>query len=120
MDMNDETKTKKAVQVFKALASESRINILQLLAGRALCVGALSDMTGISQGAVSQHLRVLKDAGLLQAERKGVYVHYQIPTEAQAQATAVLNHIFELNNVTSCQKGNRTCAKKKNVKSRNT
>ena len=118
--MDHENKTEQAVRIFKALAIESRVKIIQLLANRSLCVGALSDMTGISQGAVSQHLRILRDAGLVTPERNGLYIHYHIPREVHTQIKAVLRNIFEPENITPCQKGDRKCAKKKSVKNRKT
>ncbi len=67
----DRPELQAALRVFRALSVERRLEILRLLAGRALCVGALSDLLGISAGGVSQHLRILKDAGLVEAERRG-------------------------------------------------
>ncbi len=112
--------TEKAVKILKALAVESRMRIMQLLANRSLCVGALSDMTGISQGAVSQHLRILRDAGLVRSERKGLYIHYHIPSQVYTQVKSVLKNIFEPDKITPCQKGDRKCARKKNAENRKT
>ena len=54
-------KTTKAAEtqaaLFAALSTESRVRIVQLLSKNTLCVGALSEFTGISAGAVSQHLQ---------------------------------------------------------------
>jgi len=49
-----------------------------LLEEDALCVGALSRRLGISQSAVSQHLRILREKGLVQPERRGFHVHYRL------------------------------------------
>jgi len=73
-------KRQDAVRLFKALSSEARVRIIELLKSRALCVGALSARLGITPGAVSQHLRVLRDAGLVVAEKRGYYVHYALNT----------------------------------------
>jgi len=64
--------------IFKVLSAEVRVRILQLLKDRALCVGALSARLGVTQGAVSQHLRVLREAGLAVAEKRGYYTHYRL------------------------------------------
>ncbi len=65
---------------FAALADPTRLRLLQILAGqpedRPLCVNALASRLGVSQPAVSQHLRVLRSLGLVQAERRGPRVHY--------------------------------------------
>ena len=60
----------------KALSSPSRLRIIRLLGDRHYCVNALTARLAISQPAVSQHLAVLKDAGLVTDERCGTTVHY--------------------------------------------
>lgn len=62
----------------RVLSVETRLRILSLLAKRNLCVGALSCQLGVTQGAASQHLKILRDAGLVTAERNGYYVHYRV------------------------------------------
>ena len=64
--------------LFKTLSVDTRVRIVQLLKGRCLCVGALAGKLAVTQGAVSQHLRILKDAGLVLAEKKGYFVHYTL------------------------------------------
>lgn len=64
-------------RVARALAAEPRLCILMLLAKHSLCVCSLAERLSLSQPAVSQHLRVLREAGLIQAEKRGNYVHYR-------------------------------------------
>ncbi len=71
-------KIERAARLFKVLSVPARLRIVQLLSHRALCVGALAARLGVTQGAVSQHLRVLRDAGLVIPERRGYYVHYRL------------------------------------------
>ncbi|GAB4311476.1 MAG: hypothetical protein Kow0097_13090 [Candidatus Bipolaricaulota bacterium] len=66
----------------RALAVETRVRMLAILQKRSLCVGALARALGITAAAVSQHLRVLRDAGLVVAERRGHFVHYAIDPHA--------------------------------------
>lgn len=66
------------LQQFKALGDESRLNIVTMLLERNYCVGALAKNLGISEAAVSQHLKVLSDAGLLTKERSGYFMHYDV------------------------------------------
>jgi ArsR family transcriptional regulator, arsenate/arsenite/antimonite-responsive transcriptional repressor len=72
--------------LFNALADPARLKILQLLSRQknpeALCVNALTYMLEISQPAVSQHLKILKDAGLVQGKKRGNHVHYAVNAEA--------------------------------------
>jgi len=82
--------------LFRALSQESRVRILQLLSQRTLCVGAISNLLGISAGAISQHLRVLKDAGLVKAERQGYFIHYTVAQEAAARCETAIESTFGL------------------------
>jgi DNA-binding transcriptional ArsR family regulator len=72
------SKTSDLAYICKILSVDTRIRILQLLRNRALCVGALSARLDVTQGAVSQHLRILRDAGLVLAEKRGYFVHYRL------------------------------------------
>jgi len=65
------------VEVFRALSDPTRLRLLQLLRGeRPLCVNALAKRLGVTQSAVSQHLRVLRQAGLVTGRREGSFIHY--------------------------------------------
>ena len=72
------TKESELAHICKILSVDTRVRILQLLKDRALCVGALSARMDITQGAVSQHLRILRDVGLVVAEKRGYFVHYRV------------------------------------------
>lgn len=75
------TSDQKLVRIFKTLSVDTRIRIVNLLKDRPLCVGALSARLDVTQGAVSQHLRVLRDADLVVPEKRGYYVHYRLNEE---------------------------------------
>ncbi|MCD6351510.1 MAG: winged helix-turn-helix transcriptional regulator [Armatimonadetes bacterium] len=66
---------------FRALASPTRIKLIRLLRDHPLCVGAIATRLGLSQGAVSQHLAVLRQAGLVRSEKRGMFVHYSLCTD---------------------------------------
>lgn len=70
----------KLAEIFKALSDPTRLRLINSLASNegALCVNALSHMLGVTQSAVSQHLRVLRQAGLVRGERRGYFVHYEL------------------------------------------
>ena len=72
------TDPRKVTKVFRALSVETRVRIVQLLKERTLCVNALAMRLGVTPAAVSQHLRVLRDADLVIPDKRGYYVHYQI------------------------------------------
>jgi ArsR family transcriptional regulator len=79
-------KTEEQVAVFSALADPTRLRLVRLLCQQrdcdALCVNALAALLGVTQSAVSQHLRVLKAIGLVKGERRGYHIHYSINPEA--------------------------------------
>jgi len=68
--------------VFSAFADPTRLKLVRILCRQqhpdALCVNALAHLLGVTQPAVSQHLRVLKAIGLVKAERRGYHIHYFI------------------------------------------
>ena len=61
--------------MFKALADENRLLLLRLLLRRNCCVRALARQLDISEAAVSQHLKVLREAGLIFGEKCGYFMH---------------------------------------------
>ena len=64
------------IETMKALCEPSRCRIVSLLSQRAYCVSALATMLDLSAPAVSQHLRVLRDAGIVYCEKYGYHTHY--------------------------------------------
>jgi DNA-binding transcriptional ArsR family regulator len=80
---------KNLARIFKALSDETRLRLVLLLANQgtdgALCVGALAKRLGVTQSAVSQHLAVLRAAGLVIDERRGYYVHYRVNRDRLAE-----------------------------------
>ena len=67
--------------LYRALADENRRRIIVLLLRHNCCVSALARALGISESAVSQHLRVLRQAMLLTGEKRGHFMHYSIDRE---------------------------------------
>jgi len=76
--------TDRLARFAQALAAPTRLRIVALLRGRALCVNALAGQLDVTQGAVSQHLRVLRDAGIVVSEKRGYFVHYRLNEDALA------------------------------------
>lgn len=68
----------KIIKMCKALGDESRMRLFRLLLHRSYCVKALAHQVQISPSAVSQHLKVLKEAHLVTGERRGYWVHYSV------------------------------------------
>jgi ArsR family transcriptional regulator len=72
-------------ELFGALADPTRLKLIKLLCHQrvpdALCVNALAVLLGISQSAVSQHLKVLKNIRLVKGNRRGYHIHYSVDHE---------------------------------------
>jgi DNA-binding transcriptional ArsR family regulator len=73
--MND---AEQKARIFKVLSVGTRVRMLELLKRRSLCVNALARALDITPAAVSQHLRILRDADLVTADRRGTFVHYAV------------------------------------------
>lgn len=81
-------------KIFDALASAPRRKILALLNSTALTTSELAEQLGISSPAISRHLSVLENAGLVTSERRGQFVHYHL--NADHLANHVSSFLFEL------------------------
>jgi ArsR family transcriptional regulator, arsenate/arsenite/antimonite-responsive transcriptional repressor len=75
----------------KAIADPTRLKIIELLnSSKPLCVNAIARKLEISQSAVSQHLRILRQLNLVNGNRAGYHIHYQINDDE----IAILNTLF--------------------------
>jgi ArsR family transcriptional regulator len=77
----------------KALADPARLRLLSLVASHAdgeACVCDLNDAFDLSQPTISHHLKVLHDVGLLDREKRGVWVYYRVNAAALADLGALL------------------------------
>ena len=113
--MNEETE--RLARWLKVLSVGTRLRIIQLLNGRALCVNALAHRLDITQSAVSQHLRILREADLVIDEKRGYYVHYRLNEETFSKWKEAINHVLELK-LDNCprKKGKQKCVAAKKTK----
>ncbi|MBP5665282.1 MAG: helix-turn-helix transcriptional regulator [Clostridia bacterium] len=104
-------------KVIKALFEPKRFLLVRLMAERSYCVRALAYKSGISEPAVSQHLKVLREAGLVSGVKKGYYTHYRLEREA---LTAVIDELTEVRDVKRkpCEGTFRGCPEAEAVKCR--
>ena len=72
-------------ELLAALADPLRVRIVELLAGEQLCTCHLVELTGARQTNISNHLRVLRAAGLVEPRPAGRYTFYQLRSEALAE-----------------------------------
>lgn len=84
----------KQAELFKVLAVDSRIRIIELLKQKGpLGANEMSEMLGITPSAVSQHLKILKHAGLVRNERKGFWIPYEINPDALEKCGEFLSSV---------------------------
>jgi ArsR family transcriptional regulator, arsenate/arsenite/antimonite-responsive transcriptional repressor len=79
---------------FKALGDPVRLRLLSLVAARAggeICVCDLTDAFNVTGPTISHHLKVLREAGLIDCQRRGTWVYYWIVPAALAALSDLLN-----------------------------
>ena len=80
--------------LLKALADPVRLRLMSLVAshpaGGEACVCDLRDAFDLSQPTISHHLKVLRDAGLVDREKRGVWVYYRARTDALLSLGALI------------------------------
>lgn len=98
----------KAAQVLKLLGDKTRLTIISLLNKQECCVCELVELFDMSQPSISQHLRKLKDAGLIQEERRGQWIHYSLnkTSEFYPLIKDVLLHVHDQNKIHAKIEGN--------------
>ena len=84
---------KEAAELFKILSVDKRIEIIELLKKGDTSVNAMAEALGITQSAVSQHLRVLKAAGLVKDKRQGYWIYYSLNKDILEKCRQRLNRI---------------------------
>jgi ArsR family transcriptional regulator len=90
------TGSEKQARIFKLLSVDTRVRMIDLLKRRSLCVNALARALGITPAAVSQHLRVLRDADIVRADKQGYFVHYRVNEETLAEWNKTAKQLLEM------------------------
>ncbi len=81
-------------ELFRVLGVDSRIRIIELLKQNGpLCVNEMSETLNITPSAISQHLKILKYAGLVRSERKGYWIPYEIDADALEECGELLSEV---------------------------
>jgi DNA-binding transcriptional ArsR family regulator len=81
-------------EMFRALAVETRLRIFELVKSKGpIGVKRIAELMAVTPAAVSQHLKVLKHAGLVRNERKGYWIPYSIDEQALERCRGALNRI---------------------------
>ena len=80
------------IEIMRAMTDETRFKLIKLLLEKRYCVKALAKRLEISEPAVSQHLKVLKNNNLVYGIKKGYFMHYRVNKE---QIEEVINFLTE-------------------------
>ncbi|MFD0053498.1 ArsR/SmtB family transcription factor [Streptomyces sp. NPDC127168] len=89
----DEGRALELAKVFKALGDPVRLRLLSLIASRAggeVCVCDLTPAFDLSQPTISHHLKLLRQAGLIDCERRGTWVYYWLVPETTDRLASIL------------------------------
>lgn len=115
------------VKIFKALGDETRLKILMIISSKLICQKGISKHLQISDSAVSQHIKILKEANIITGYKEGYYVFYKINEEVFKECISFMkfinddNHTFiDMNDTEESKKccgvtckGKSRCCKKK-------
>jgi DNA-binding transcriptional ArsR family regulator len=83
--------------ILKALAHPRRLEIVQLLRDQALCVSDIFEMLDLPQANISQHLMLLRDAGIVTTHREGKQIVYALAHTNVIEACDLLKHVVAQN-----------------------
>lgn len=93
-------------EIFKALSARTRVRILELLKAKGpLGAKKIAVAIGVSPAAVSQHLKVLKQAGLVRSERRGYRIPYHVDVKAMQDCRQKLVQVCECGPADECGPG---------------
>ncbi|MCR3921459.1 MAG: metalloregulator ArsR/SmtB family transcription factor [Firmicutes bacterium] len=109
------------IEILKSLSDETRFTIIKLLLSHDYCVGALAKNLNVSDSAVSQHLKILRHAGIIKGDKRGYYTHYYVDRQLlreSAKELADLSDIVQDSNSVCHKFGSKdhSCGRKEGVK----
>jgi len=98
----------KTALLLKALADPNRLKIVDILSCGSQCACDILEYFEFSQPALSHHMKVLENAGVLEVEKKGTWNHYHLKEDFQKDFQNVLIDLF------STEKSNCVCSQSQN------
>ena len=78
------------IKVMKALSDPNRVKIIKMLQNKTMCVCEMQEALQVSQPAVSKHLKLLEDAGLVSFRKDGLWVNYHLTDGSESPYVASL------------------------------
>ncbi len=101
--------------VLKAIADDTRLKIVKLLLQHNYCVGALARRLQLTEAAISQHIKVLREAGLLIGEKRGYFMHYDVDRDQLRMLAAEFEELAAIQRE-ACKPEKEGCMQKKQEK----
>jgi len=92
--VKEHSRTFDMARLFAALADPTRLRLLNLMAGREVCVCYFVAILRQAQPKISRHLAYLRRAGIVSARREGKWMHYRIRWPEDSTAVSILNAVL--------------------------
>ena len=93
------------IEIINALSDETRFKLIKMLLQHNYCVRALAENLDITESAVSQHLKILRNADVVKGEKRGYYTHYSVNRELLKRTAKEIEELSELPELnTMCRK----------------
>ena len=86
-------------EVFKALGDPTRLRIIRILVSKMesdLSVSDMANKLGITQPAASQHIKILKNVGILESRRDGYYIYYDVDVDVLEEYKENIDSLFKM------------------------
>ena len=99
---------KEQAKIFKAFCDDNRLRILELLRGGEKCACVLIDELDISQSALSYHMKILVESGVVESWPVGKWMHYKISKKGRADVIHLLQEVTRPNTMSEAP----VCCKK--------
>jgi len=96
MGAGKDSLAKEQAEIHQVFSSSRRILIMWLLEAREMCVSDIADKIGASLQNTSQHLRLMKDKGILDSRREGQTIFYRIKDDVHGSNCRKMLHVINL------------------------
>ena len=83
------------INITSALSDETRVRVLLALDGRELCLCQIIELFGLSQSTLSRHMRILRDAGLVESRKDGKWSWFRLPDSPAHVVAGALEWVRE-------------------------
>lgn len=88
-------------RIFRAFCDENRLRILEQLRHGEKCACVLIEQLGIKQSALSYHMKILVDSGVVESHQVGKWTHYHISTKGSEYAVELIHELTKTDSVTN-------------------